>query len=163
MPPTKLNPTSRYIHAEVATVYGIDTVAAPDTTGPTRVEIDAGTDWTDEVAEMTGWALSAQRVAVPDLGRKFVSQVGGRINPSDSSIMFWASEDTLDIRDAIATGDKLYVMIAHGGDVTGQKADLWYVEVNAISKPIVVGNESPRITVEFAHLARPLEDFAIPA
>lgn len=160
MAPPLLNPSDRYIHPETAKVYLIDSIA--DIATPLRGEVDAGVDITGEVAEMTGWETPANLVPTPDLGTKITGRIGGRVEPADSSIAFYGDRGTADIRDVVARGDKSHVMILHGGDVAGQKSDVYAVEVASVSKPINVAGDPARINVMFA-ISRVAEDVAIPA
>lgn len=147
---TAINATNRYINPEVTVVYFMDTVADLSA-GPTRSELDAGQDFTAEIAAMTGWEIAADRVAVPDLGTKFTGRISGRVNPGDSQIVFYASADTDDIRQVLTRGDQGFVFIADGGDVVGQKARLFAVDVNAVSPTTAVeGTEAARVMVDFA-------------
>lgn len=162
MAPTPLNPTSRYISPEVTKTYLVPTVASFDT-APTRVELDAGTDLSGEVAAMTGWEITADRVAVPDLGTKFVGRISGRVNPGDAQIVFYASEDTADIRDVLHRGDKTNIAILDGGDVVGQKGRLFAVEVSAVTPTTgVEGTTAERVMVDFS-ITAVNEEFTIPA
>jgi hypothetical protein len=149
MAPTPLSTTSRYISPEVTKIYWVATVAT--LASPTRSELDAGTDLTAEVAAATGWEITADRVAVPDLGTKFVGRISGRVNPGDAQIVFYASEDTEDVRDVLARGDQGNIFIGDGGDVTGQKARMFAVEVSAVTPTVdVAGTEGARIMVDFS-------------
>lgn len=162
MAPTPLNPTSRYISPEVTKTYLVPTVAS-FTTAPTRAELDAGTDLSPEVAAATGWEISADRVAVPDLGTKFVGRISGRTNPGDAQIVFYASQDTADVRDVLARGDTTNIAILDGGDVTGQKGRLFAVQVSAVTPTVdVAGTEGARIMVDFS-ITAVNEEFTIPA
>lgn len=162
MAPTPLTPVDRYIHPETATVYWVETIA--DKSSPTRAEIDAGTDLTGEVADAPNWTVSANRVAVPDLANRFTSRIAGRVDPGDSQVVFYASRDTIDIRDLLARGDQGYILILYGGDVSGTKMDVYQVEVVAVGKPIdVSGAAAAMITYDFAITSLPAEDVAVPA
>lgn len=161
MPPAALTTSNRYIHPGTAVTYWIDTIAT--LASPTRVEINAGTDLTGEVADAPGWAVSANRVPAPDLKRKFTSRIAGRIDPEDSQFMFYADKETTDIRSLLSRGDQGYILIAHGGDVEGRLCDVYPVEVVAISKPINVAGDPAQITVDFAITSEPAEDVALPA
>lgn len=152
MAPTPINRTRRFISPEVTRFYWLDTVA--DINAPTRAELDAGQDMTDEIADATGWEVAADRVAVPDLGTRFTGRISGRVNPGDAQIAFYASEDTEDIRDVLARGDKGFVFIADGGDVEGQKARMFEVEVSAVTPTVDVGGtEAARVMVDFSIIA----------
>jgi hypothetical protein len=161
MAPTPLSTTDRYISPEVAKTYFVPTIA--DLTAPTRLEIDAGTDLTAEIAAMTGWEVSADRVAVPDLGTRFTGRISGRVNPGDAQIVFYASQDTADVRDLLARGDAGHIWIGDGGDVPTQKARVFEVDVSAVTPTIDVGGtEGARVMVDFS-TKRVAEETTIPA
>jgi len=158
---TPLTATERYISPEVTKVYWVPTVA--DITAPERAELDAGTDLTNEIAAMSGWEVAADRVAVPDLGTRFTGRISGRVNPGDAQITFYASQDTADVRDVLARGDKGFVYIADGGDVPTQKARVFAVEVSAVTPTVdVAGTEAARIMVDFS-ITAVAEQVTIPA
>lgn len=162
MPTPAIPETIRYINPEVTVVVFMDTVADLDA-GPTRTELDAGQDYTGEIAGMSGWEASADRVAVPDLKRKFVSRIAGRVNPGDSQIVFYASQDTNDIRQIHARGDKGFVWIADGGDVPTQKSRLFAVDISSVSPTTDVGGtEGARVMVDYA-ITGVNEDVDVPA
>lgn len=161
MPATPLPATSRYIQPEVTVVVFMDTVA--DIDAITRTEIDAGTDFSGEIAGGSGWEISADRVAVPDLGNRFTGRISGRVNPGDAQLVLYADETTADVRDVLARGDQGYVYIAWGGDVPTQKASVFEVDVSAVSQPLdVAGTEGARINVDFG-INRVAENIEIPA
>ncbi len=161
MAPTPLNPTSRYIAPEVTKTYWVPTVAT--LASPTREELDAGTDLSAEIAGATGWEVSADRVAVPDQGSRFTGRISGRVNPGDAQIVFYADQQTADVRDLLARGDLGNIFIADGGDVTGQKARLFAVEVSAVTPTTdVAGTEASRIMVDFS-ITAVAEEVTVPA
>lgn len=150
MAATPIAATDRFINPEVTVIYWLDTVADLDS-GPLRSELDAGQDLTKEIAAMTGWEISADRVAVPDMGSRFTSRISGRTNPGDSQIVFYASQDTADIRAVLERGDQGFIFIGDGGDVAGQRARLFAVDVSAVTPSTdVAGTEGARVMVDFA-------------
>lgn len=161
MPPAALTTSNRYIHPGTAVVYWIPSIAT--LASPTRIEIDAGTDLTGEVADAPGWAVSANRVPAPDLGTKFTSRIAGRIDPEDSQILFYADKETTDVRSLLSRGDQGNILIAHGGDIEALLCDVYPVEVVAISKPLNVAGDPAQIPVDFAITGEPAEDVALPA
>lgn len=149
MAPSPLSATTRYIAPEVTKFYWVPAVA--DISAPTRVEIDAGTDLTGETADIGSWQVAADRVAVPDLGSKKTGRISGRVNPADTQSAFYASQDTADVRDLLARGDAGYIMICDGGDVTGQKARVFQVEVSSVTPTVgVAGTEGERIMIDWS-------------
>ncbi len=162
MPTPLLVASDRYIHPEVAKVYWLP--ACANVNAPTRPEMNAGTDVTKEIADAQGWDVAAERQPVPDAGSRFTARISGRINPGDSQITFWADQQTTgDIRVLLSRGLQGFIMIMGGGDVPGQKADVYPVEVSAISKPLNIGGEPARIVVDFSIRKLPGEDVTIPA
>ncbi|MEU8264481.1 hypothetical protein AB0C02_28145 [Micromonospora sp. NPDC048999] len=151
MAPQPLKPTRRYIAPEVTTVYWAKTVA--DINAPTRTELDATTskDLSPEIAAMSGWEVSADRVAVPDLGTRKTGRISGRVNPGDAQISFYASEDTDDVRKVIKRGDRGVVCILDGGDVAGQAMRPFEVEVSSVTPTVdVAGSEGARVVIDFS-------------
>jgi hypothetical protein len=151
MAPAPLNPTERYINPEVTVTYWLTLCA--NINAPTREELDAGTsvDLTGEIAGMSGWEVSAERVAVPDLGSKKTGRITGRVNPGDAQIVYYASSDTADVRDVKARGDTGFIFIADGGDIEGQKARMFAVEVSSLTPTVdVAGTEGARIMVDYS-------------
>lgn len=159
---TPLGTTDRYVAPETTKTYLVDSIA--NIQSPTRPELDAGTDATAEIATATGWATAAANVAVPDGGTLFTSNIPGRVTPEDATIAFYASSDTNDIRDVLARGDQTHIVILHGGDVAGQKMDVWPVRVRSVSKPIdYAGSGASMINIQFSNISEPAEDVLIPA
>ena len=64
MPPSPLTPTVRYIPPSVRKVYWVVTIA--NYQSPTRAELNAGTDLTNEIAEMAGFNVVSASIEVPD-------------------------------------------------------------------------------------------------
>lgn len=162
MAPAPLSATTRFINPEVTVVYQVPTIA--DIANPTRSELDAAqaVDLTGEIAAMDGWTVAADRVAVPDLGTRFTGRISGRTNPGDASITYYASQDTVDVRDAQARGDRFFIVILDGGDIEGQKGRAFEVEVSSISPTTdVAGTEAARVMVDYS-INRVAEEFAIP-
>jgi hypothetical protein len=162
MAPPKLTATNRYIHPEIGKIYNVDTIASY-LTAVTRAELNAGLDLSDEIAETANWAVSANRVPVPDLGKKFISKIAGRTETGDASLTFYASRTTTDVRSVLNRGHVGNIVLLGGGDVAGQKMDVYPYEVAAVSKPFDVSGGPALIIIELALTKIPAEDLTIPA
>lgn len=161
MAATPLTTSTRYIHPAVAVVIWVDTIA--DIHAPTRVELDAGTDLTGEIADAPGWGVSANRVPTPDLGTKFTSRIAGRIDPEDGQIVFYTSSDGEDIRTLLGLGDRGNLVICYAGDVEDHPASVFPVEVTALSEPLSVAGDPAQLTIDFAETAEPATNVPLPA
>lgn len=163
MAPSPLNATERYINPEVTVTYWM--TACADIANPTRDELDAVTsvDLTGEIAAMSGWEVSADRVAVPDLGSKKTGRITGRVNPGDAQIVYYASSDTQDVRDVKQRGDAGFIFIGDGGDIEGQKGRVFAVEVSSLTPTVdVAGTEGARVMVDYS-ITDWAEEITIPA
>lgn len=160
---TALPAITEYIHPGTAVIYWLPTVA--DKNSVTRAEINAvgAYDLTPQIADAPGWNVSSERKPLMRLSSKYTGKIAGRVESEDSKLVFWASEDTEDIRDVLDRGDRGFVMICLGGDIEGRKADVYPVEVMSISKPVSVEGDPAQITVDLAIPTEPGENVPIPA
>lgn len=156
---TPLTATKRYIRPGVTKVYYMPTSANYKTV--TKAELDASTDLTAEIAEVTGWNTTSSLVDVPDWGSRYTSKVAGLISADDSSITFYASQDGQDVRTILPRDTKGYIVWFDGGTATGQTMDVFPVTVSALSKERTQADPA-RIMVDFAITAEPSENQAIP-
>lgn len=154
--------TERYFAPEITKVFYLPTIASP-TKVPTRAEITAGTDLSNEVADWSGWNVSSAMINTPDLGSRFNAQIGGRTSADASSITFYADKAGADVRAVLPRGTDGFILIADGGDVATQPADVFPVTVTSLGKLRTVGDEAARIQVTFAITDEPAEDIELPA
>lgn len=161
MPASPITASTRYFDVGLTKVYYCPAVANPD--APTRAELDAGTDLSPEIAEIDGWSVTSNQIQTPDFGTRFVAQIAGRIEASDSSITFYASSNSVDVRGLLPRDTTGFIVWLDGGDVSGQKMDVYPVTVTSVSKMRSAGSEAARIQVSFSITAEPSEDVTIPA
>lgn len=160
MPPSPLTATLRYTPPGARKYYWMTTASSYLT--PTRAELNAGTDLTAEIAEVSGFTLKANSADVPDLSTGFVGQVPARVNAEDSEIVFWASSTSADARTVFPRGTTGYVVILPEGDVATQKMEIWPAKVSSM---FVDSNmEDPaKVHVTFSITKIPAQNVAIPS
>lgn len=156
-----IEPTNRYFNPAVTKIYFVPTIADQD--APTRAELDAGTDLSNEIADISGWQVTSGQIQTPDLGRRFTSSIPGRTTAEDSSITFYADRTGEDIRALLPRDTAGFIVIMDGGDVATQPMDVYPVRVASNGKMRSVGDEAARIQVQFSITSEPTEDVAIPA
>lgn len=162
MAATPINVADKFVHPGVTTIYFVPTIA--DVSAPTRVELDAGTDLTEEVIAATGWQLTSTRATYNPLGSKFTPSIAGRESVEESNLTLPQDLAGDDVRSVLPKGTKGNIVIMHGGDVESSPMDVWPVEVSSLGKPISTeGSEIASIMVQFAIPAEPAESVAIPA
>lgn len=160
MTATPLAPTTRFFAPEVTKIVFCPDVA--NKAAPTRVEIDAGTSLEKECSAVNGFTVSSGLIDAPDYGSRFTAKNAGRTEVADSSLTFYQSQDTDDVRNVLPRGTTGFVLIMWGGDVPTQKMDVFPVEVTSAGKSIP-DNADADITIQFAITSVPAEDVAIPA
>src|SRR6266705_1774674 len=127
MPPSPLSATTRYIPPGTRKIYWVTTIATY--TAPTRAELNAGIDLTAEVAEISGFTTTSDTTETPDLSTRFTAKIPGRITADDSSLSFYASSNSSDVRTVLPRDTAGFVVILWEGDVTGQRMDVFPAKV----------------------------------
>lgn len=159
MPPTPLNVTSRYVSEGTRKIYFVATVATY--TAPTRTEINAGIDLTNEIAEMTGFTVSSDTQDVPDMSGRFTGKIPGRITADDSAIRFYADSGSNDVRTVLPRDTAGFVLTLWEGDHAGQKMDVWPVKVTAASVQTAI-DDPASIEIGFTITKVPAQNVTIP-
>ncbi len=162
MPATPLPQTVRYTNFDLTKILFLPAVSSAALT-PTRAEINAGTDLTPEIADMSGWSVTSGEIDAPDLGSDFTSKTPGRTSADDSSLTFYADKTGNDVRNVLSRGVTGFIAIMDGGDVDGQDMDVFPVRVRSAAKTRSVGEENAKIQVAFSITRKPAIDVAIPA
>jgi hypothetical protein len=159
MAPSPLSATTRYIPPGTRKIYFVSSIATY--TSPTRSELNAGTDLSAEIAEMSGFTVTSDSVDTPDLSSRFTSKIPGRITADDSSITFYASSNSSDVRTVLPRDTAGYIVILPEGDVASQKMDIFPVKV--ASAAVDTAMEDPgKINIQFTVTRVPAQNVAIP-
>lgn len=161
MAPPELTSSTRYFDPEITKVYFVSTIA--DKSAPTRTEIDAGTDVSGEIAEIEGWQVTSNNIGTPDLGTRFTGSTPGRLTAEDSSLTFYADQGGQDVRTIMPRDTNGYILWMDGGDVQGNKMDVYPVRVSSNAKMRSLEDEASRIQVQFAITSAPAEDVDVPS
>lgn len=160
MTATKITATKRFIRPNVTKVYWVPTLA--DYNNPLRTELDAGTDVSGEISDVSGWSTTSNSTDTPDWGSRFTSQIPGNITADSSSITFYGSSDTQDIRTLLNRDDTGFVVWMDGGDVPTQLMDVFPVTVSSLAHQRTMSDPAA-IQVSFTITDVPAENVAIPA
>lgn len=162
MPATPMAEAVRYFPTGTTRYIWVPTIVAT-TKIPTRAEINAGTDLSTDLAEVSGWTVSSDLIDTPDINKRFTSRIPGRITAEDSSLTFYEDKVGDDVRALLPRDTAGYVVRMGGGDVTLSLMDIFPVTVSSLSKNEGTDDEAARLTVEFAITSEPVEDVPIPA
>ena len=167
---TSLPISTRFYAPPLTRIRWLPTIAAsslkPGAVGyllPTSPEWVAGIDLSDEVADLSGFAITDTAIDLPGLSA-FTGSLPGRLAVGQSSISFYASDDGEDVRGVLTRGQNGFVAIADAGDDAASLVDIFPARVGALGKPrSVTGSTAQLITVPFYTTRLPGEDIVIPA
>lgn len=162
MPATAMTPAVRYFPTGTTRYLWVPTIAAA-TNIPTRTEIDAGTDLSTDLAEVSGFTVSSDLIDTPDINKRFTARIAGRITAEDSSLTFYEDRVGDDVRALLPRDEEGFIVRMGGGDVAASLMDIFPVTVSSQSKQEGTDDEAARITIEFAITSEPVENEAIPA
>lgn len=162
MAPPPFARSKRYTSRGKTKFYWLTTVTNP--AAPTRAELNAGVDFTGEVADRDGWSSSTSPIETPDAGSRATTTVPGSITLEDSSFTVYMDEDGDDLRTLWQRDVTGFVAIMDGGDVVGKKFDLHGVTVSSVAKMREVGGDNAdTMVVSFGQDIDPIVDITVPA
>jgi hypothetical protein len=157
---TPIAATSRYIPPGVTQYYWVATIA--DKTAPSRAELDAGSDLTAEISDVSGFSTSSDQVDTPDLGTRFTGKIPGRITADDSSLTMYLSLTSNDVRTLLPRDTAGFIVVFGEGDAAGKKMDVYPVKISGQPKQRGIDDPS-RIEIQFSITSEPVENIAVPA
>jgi hypothetical protein len=160
MPAGNITASTRYVRFGFTRVVFAPAVA--NILSPTRAEINAGTDLSNEVESVNGFQVGSAAVETPDIGSAFTSKIPGRTSADDSSITMYASSNSIDVRSLLPRGTSGFILWFDEGDVAGRKADCYPITVGSIPKDRDI-EAAARIVVNVYITRTPTENFTIPA
>lgn len=161
MPATPITPATRFFRPGITKVIWVVSIA--NILAVTRGEINAGTDLSKDVADISGWMVSGAKIDTPDLNSRFVSNIPGLTSADESAITFYQGVTGVDARGLMprdADGNMLWL---DGGDVAGRKMDVFPCRVLSVGKQRSMGAEAARLVIQYAVTSEPAENITIPA
>lgn len=154
---------ARFMRKGTTRVFFVTTLTL---NAPTDTEVIAGTELTDDIAEMNGFTFSNSPIQTPDLGTKFVGQIPGEDSTEDSSLVFYEDDASTTIKDALVKDTNGYIVIfpqgtAGASPANGDNVEAWPVTVSSNARKYTAGNEAAQFEVKFATTAPPNIDVAL--
>lgn len=163
MPTPLLTASTRYTDQPITRVYWVPSIAATNLT-PTRAELNAGTDITNELNDLSGWNITGEQIDTQSMGEAFRSRIPGSISADDSDLTFYASRTGADIRALTPRGTSGNIAWMDGGDTAGQKMEVYPVTVTSVALiRTATGQEATKIRVMYSITRQPGQSLTIPA
>lgn len=162
MPATPLAAVSRYWPVGT-TKWIFASTLANYLTGATRTEINAGTDCSGEIAEISGFTVTSNQIDTPDVNNRFRGKIPGPIEAEDSSWIVYADPSGADARTLLPRDATGYIIRMDGGDIAGRKYSIFPIKVSSQNKMMGTDEEAARIEIQFTITRVPAEDLTVPA
>lgn len=153
--------STRYTSRGKTKCYWVVSIANP--AGPTRAELNAGTDLSSQVADRSGWSVESDMIETPDLATRYTSTIPGPIKAEDSSLTMYASTNGVDARALMPRDATGFIVWMDGGDVASNKMDVYPVTVTSVSKQREVdGKDADTLVFSYAITSVPSENITVP-
>lgn len=151
---------SRYFRRGKSKVKFLPAVA--NKAAPTRIELDAGTALTPQVADMADFQFSNSPIATPDLDSTFTTSIPGEDTTGTPTLTFYDDDAATTIRSALAKGTKGYIALLPYGDVAAKRMEVWPVEATGVNDEWSAGNDPARYAAAFAVTGVPEQNAVVP-
>lgn len=129
---------------------------------PTLAQINAGTQLTTAIANITGWDFANTPISTPDLSTTFDTQIGGPDTVGSPTIEFYDDDAAATIRTALAKGNSGWIIRCPYGKTSGLRSEVFPVKSTALNDSYTLGNEAAKFVVGFAITAAPNLAYSIP-
>lgn len=141
MPTPSITTSTRYFDVATTKVYYLPTIAAA-TLVPTRAEMNAGTNLTPELVDLSGWIVDAEYFDTQNLNSPYRTKAPGIKFSPDSSLLLYTSKTGVDVRTLLVPGTTGFIEWLDGGDTVGNRAEVYPVTVGAIAVLRSTGNDT---------------------
>jgi hypothetical protein len=157
--------STRYTSRGSTVIYWIASGGiASYTTAVTRAELNAGINLSTQLMDASGWTVSTDQINAPDMSTRFTAKIAGAITADDSSFTMYASKNGVDARQLMPQDAQGFIVILFGGDIAGNKMDVWPVVVGSVAKQISVqGSDPDTLVISYTPTGVPAVNLTIPA
>ncbi|MQY11459.1 hypothetical protein SRB5_15770 [Streptomyces sp. RB5] len=153
----------RFMRRGVTKFFFLTTLAGL-TSGPTRVELTAGTDLSAKISDVEGFALENSPIETPDMATDYTGSIPGEDKAENSALTFYEDQVDDSVETLLPKGAEGYIVILRKGDVPQSKSmDAFPVRVGSRSATYTVAAEPAKFKVSFNITAKPALDLPVPA
>jgi len=134
-----------------------------DRATPTREELEAAVDMSEDIADIAGFELTNSPIQTPNLANQFTPQIEGEDTVADSSLTLYDRDGSDDIRAAVEKGTPGFIFMLPYGDVPGKRMEVWPARSNGTNDLWTVGNDPARFNAPFSVTGVPEQNAEVPA
>lgn len=160
MPAPNIAPITKYTSRGKTDVYWVAAIA--DITAPTRLELNAGVNLKNIVADRSGFTSTVTQVPAPALGSRKTPTIAGMIEFEESSLTLYMDEGGNDAGQLMPQDEEGHIVWLYGGDVAGNRMSVFKVTVASQSpQPSVDGSSPDTMVISYA-IADTAENLTVP-
>lgn len=150
--PPLLSTGTAFVRQGIARIYIVPTIA--NIASPTRAELTAGTDVTQNCTNMTTWIPNQNFANRAVMGSQVVGTIAGTANFPTQTLSFEAGANSVDIRSLLSwtpgqQPSTKFIVFLNEGDIAGQLMDVFKVTVGVVGSQRVMGDTEAQIDVAF--------------
>jgi hypothetical protein len=162
MPATSIAAPTKYTDRGTTDYVWMTTCA--NYLSPTRAEINGGTSLKLVVADAAGWSMSSAQTKTPNLADRFTTSIPGPVDADDSTLTVYSSKTGTDAGTLTPQDAAGFMAVMHGGDVAGQKMDIWPVTVASVSRAMAIKGDAANMKIiTYSPSSVPAMNVTIPA
>jgi len=128
-------------------------------TAPTVGNITGGTNLSGSVNDIAGFSFANQPIETPDLASPFTSKIPGSDQADDCTINYYLDSVTNPLHTTLAKDTIGYIILADykilGTWASGDRVDVWPVQVGSNAKQYSVGDDPALSQVTFTVTGTP--------
>lgn len=157
---------ARFFRRGITKVYWVPTLAS--LTAPSAAEINAGTNMTSQVADISGFEFQNTPIDTPDLSTTFTTTIPGEDTTQEPQLMFYEDNTTNTLQATLAKGTSGHVVLFYKGTAgaspaAADKAEVWRVQSTGPYREYSMGNDPARWGCRFAPSVAPTFDATLAA
>lgn len=157
--PTPVPLAQRYFARGITRVVYVPTMDSY--TAPTQSEVSAGTDLSEDVFGMTGFAISTAAINTPSMGSAFTGKIAGEETAADSSLTMYASADGEDASTVFSRGDSGFMVFLDAG-LSSTICSVYPCQVGSLQR-VRSDSAASNLIVSFFLTRPPAENVALAA
>lgn len=153
---------TRYTSRGTSKTYWLTAIS--NITAPTASELNAGTDITGHILDLSGWTFSAEQIPTPDMATRVTATIPGPITLEDSSLTCYASRNGTDAGTLMPMDAAGYIVFFPGGTTAAFKMNVWPVTVASVALQMSAQGSDPNsLVITYSPSALPAINVAVPA
>lgn len=153
---------TRYTSRGTSKTYWVASIA--NLSSPSAAELNAGTDITAHILDLSGWTFSADQIQVPDMSSRVTATIPGPITLDDSSLTLYASKNGVDAGTLMPMDTVGNLVFFPGGTTAGFKMNVWAVTVASVALQMSAqGSDANSLQITFSPSALPAINVAVPS